>query len=140
MANLKCKLCEGKGRIPCASEKCKYSIDGNHEIVIDEAIEATCTKAGKTQGSHCSVCNTVITAQQTVAATGHTQVVEKGQEPNCTDNGYTDMIYCRTCKEIIQESQSVPALGHQWKGEPFTGPNGAQILTCERCGESKEDL
>ncbi len=42
-----------------------------HTSVADPAVAATCTTAGKTAGSHCSVCNTVLTAQTTVAALGH---------------------------------------------------------------------
>lgn len=38
-----------------------------HKPVIDKAVAATYAKAGKTQGSHCSVCNKVITPQKTVA-------------------------------------------------------------------------
>ena len=37
-----------------------------HTIVIDKAVAATCTQEGKTEGSHCSVCNTVIKAQSSV--------------------------------------------------------------------------
>lgn len=35
-----------------------------HTIVIDEAVPATPTSTGLTEGSHCSVCNTVIVAQK----------------------------------------------------------------------------
>lgn len=47
---------------PCA--------DG-HSEVTDAAVSATCTDSGLTEGKHCSVCGVVITAQQTVPATGH---------------------------------------------------------------------
>ncbi|MCD8308488.1 MAG: leucine-rich repeat domain-containing protein, partial [Clostridia bacterium] len=43
-----------------------------HTAVTDEAVEATCTSTGLTEGSHCSVCGTVITEQQVVAKTDHT--------------------------------------------------------------------
>lgn len=42
-----------------------------HKSVTDAAVAATCTVAGKTAGSHCSVCNTVLEAQRTVSAKGH---------------------------------------------------------------------
>ena len=42
-----------------------------HTEVVDEAVAATCTTAGKTEGKHCSVCNEVLVAQKTVAALGH---------------------------------------------------------------------
>ena len=55
----------------------EYIVASSPEIVIhtpvtDSAVAATCTKTGKTQGSHCSVCGTVITAQKTVAKKAHT--------------------------------------------------------------------
>lgn len=43
-----------------------------HTAVTDEAVAATCTSTGLTEGSHCSVCGTVITEQQVVAKTDHT--------------------------------------------------------------------
>lgn len=42
-----------------------------HTVVTDEAIAPQCTVAGKTEGSHCSVCKAVLTAQTSVAALGH---------------------------------------------------------------------
>lgn len=39
--------------------------------MVDLAIPATCTEAGKTEGKHCSVCNEVLVAQEVVPATGH---------------------------------------------------------------------
>jgi hypothetical protein len=42
-----------------------------HTVVTDEAVAATCTTSGKTAGSHCSVCGTVIEAQIEIAATGN---------------------------------------------------------------------
>lgn len=43
-----------------------------HTEAIDEAVAATCTATGLTEGKHCSVCNIVLAAQQEVPATGHT--------------------------------------------------------------------
>ena len=42
-----------------------------HNEVIDPGIKATCTKAGLTDGKHCSVCNKVTVAQTEVKALGH---------------------------------------------------------------------
>ena len=43
-----------------------------HTPEIDKAVEATCTATGLTEGSHCSVCNEVIVAQNIVAKEAHT--------------------------------------------------------------------
>ncbi len=45
-----------------------------HAAVVDEAVEATFTAAGKTEGSHCKVCGTVFVAQTAVASTLETAV------------------------------------------------------------------
>lgn len=42
-----------------------------HKEVTDVAIEPTCETDGKTAGSHCSVCNTVITAQTIIPKLNH---------------------------------------------------------------------
>ena len=42
-----------------------------HTSATDAAKAPTCTETGLSEGSHCSVCNVVIVAQQTVPATGH---------------------------------------------------------------------
>lgn len=43
---------------------------GHTEVTIP-AVAPTCTATGLTEGKKCSVCGTIITAQQTVAALGH---------------------------------------------------------------------
>lgn len=43
----------------------------DHTVVTDSAAAPTCTTTGLTEGSHCSVCSKVITAQTTVPALGH---------------------------------------------------------------------
>lgn len=69
--------CTAKGYDINTCTKCGYTYKGNytdkkpHTTVTDKAVAPTCTKTGKTQGSHCSVCKAVIVAQKTVKAKGH---------------------------------------------------------------------
>ncbi len=42
-----------------------------HTPIIDTALDATCTEAGKTDGSHCDVCNSVIVEQTIINPLGH---------------------------------------------------------------------
>ena len=72
-----------------------------HNEVIDEAVAATCTTDGKTQGKHCSTCGTVTVSQSDIAATGH----QYGEgviitEATCVQNG------------TIQYSCTVAGCGH----------------------------
>lgn len=55
----------------CKETKTETIKATGHKAVTDKAVPATCTTAGKTAGSHCSVCNAVITAQKAVPAKGH---------------------------------------------------------------------
>ena len=83
-----------------------------HTPVTDAAVAATCTTAGKTEGSHCSVCGTIITAQQTIPAKGHTPVTDAAVAATCMTAGKTAGSHCSVCGTIITAQQTVPAAGH----------------------------
>ena len=53
-----------------------------HITVTDAAVAPTCTQDGKTEGSHCSVCHTVFTAQETVPALGHRDTLTDDETPD----------------------------------------------------------
>jgi predicted nucleic acid-binding Zn ribbon protein len=83
-----------------------------HKEVADAAVEATCTTEGKTAGSHCSVCNTVLTKQEVVPVKAHTEVVDKAVEPTCTETGLTEGKHCSVCSTVTVAQDTVPAKGH----------------------------
>lgn len=85
-----------------------------HTIVIDKAVASTCTKTGLTEGSHCSVCNTVLVEQKVVAAKGHTKVIDKEVAPTCTKTGLTEGSHCSVCNAVITKQEIVPVLGHNY--------------------------
>jgi hypothetical protein len=76
------------------SEKLK-NIVIKHKEVTDKAVAATCTKSGLTAGTHCSVCNEVLTAQKTVAALGH-NYSKKVTKATYKAKGYTTYT-CSRC-------------------------------------------
>ena len=54
----------------------------DHTITIDDSLSVTCETDGLTEGTHCSVCKTVIIAQTSIPALGHNYV-----ESTCTRCG-----------------------------------------------------
>lgn len=61
-----------------------------HSAVVDPAVPATCTAAGKTEGEHCAACNEVLTAQQEIPAKGHEEVRVAGKPATHTEDGLSD--------------------------------------------------
>ena len=83
-----------------------------HVAVVDPAVIPTCTSTGLTEGSHCSVCNEIIVAQDTVAKLGHSEVTISGYAATCTENGLTDGVKCSVCDEILVAQKTIPVLEH----------------------------
>ena len=80
-----------------------------HTAVTDKGYPATCTTAGKTDGSHCSVCNTVIKAQTVINATGHKSsgwIVDKAASIGVKGSKHKK---CTVCKKVL-ETAEIPAL------------------------------
>ena len=75
-----------------------------HTVVVDKAVAATCTKTGLTEGSHCSVCNTVIKAQEVVPAKGH-QYTKTVVAPTYTSTGYT-LYKCSVCGYSYKDNET----------------------------------
>ena len=109
-----------------------------HTEVKDAATPATCEDAGKTEGSHCSICGTVIKKQETIPALGHTWDSGKvTKAATCTTDGektYT----CTICQKT--RTETIPATGHTeitkfakkatCETEGYTGD-----IYCNNCGE-----
>lgn len=75
---------------------------------------ATCTETGLTDGVKCSVCGTVLVAQQEIPATGHTVVTDEGKAPTCTETGLTEGSHCSVCNEVLVSQEVIPATGHTY--------------------------
>ena len=100
-----------------------------HKAVKDAAVAATCETTGKTEGSHCSVCNTVIKAQTTVAALGHSWDGGKiTKAATCTTAG-TKTYTCTRCKKT--RTETIAATGHK------AVKDAAVAATCETTGKTE---
>ena len=73
-----------------------------HDSVKDEAVDPTCTKAGLTEGLHCSVCGEVLLAQTEIAPIGHKEKIIPGKAATCTEKGLSDGKTCLVCNEVLQ--------------------------------------
>ena len=80
-----------------------------HTIVTDKVVAATCTTAGKTEGSHCSVCGKVIKAQTEIKAKGHVAgdwITDKVAAVGVKGRKHRS---CTVCGAVV-ESADIPAL------------------------------
>ena len=135
-AHYECSAChklfvDGEsGKVEVSAEELVIPTTG-HTVVVDKAVEPTCTETGLTEGSHCSVCGTVLVAQQEIPATGHTVVVDEAVEPTCTETGLTEGSHCSVCNEVLVAQQEIPATGHTYDAVT-TGNN-----VCTVCHQHK---
>ena len=110
-----------------------------HTEVIDPAKAVTCTVNGLTEGSHCSVCNAVIKAQEIVTAKGHTEKTVPSKAATCTASGLTEGKTCIVCYATLIAQQTIPATGHkesEWiiDKEATLTSTGSKHKTCSVCG------
>lgn len=113
-----------------------------HTEEEDAAVAATCTTAGKTAGSHCLVCNTIIKAQEEIPATGHSfGKWEKVKAPTCMGRGSVKRA-CDICGYI--EIKDIVANGHVWNTDytvdkqPTCTETGSKSIHCRNCREVKD--
>ena len=112
-----------------------------HTEVVDEAVEATCIKTGLTEGKHCSVCNTVIRAQEVVPATGKHSFGDWKitKAATCTAEG-TQTRTCSGCGKV--ETQTIAKTAHKYVNtvvKPTYTAKGYTLHKCSVCGASYKD-
>ena len=106
--------CTSEGTKTKTCTKCNATVTEKlpakgHTAVTDKGYPATCTTAGKTDGSHCSVCNTVIKVQTVINATGHKSsgwITDKAASIGVKGSKHKE---CTVCKKVL-ETAEIPAL------------------------------
>lgn len=114
----------------------------NHENVVTlEAVEATCTTTGLTEGSKCEACGTTIVEQEVIEALGHDYQVTSSTDATCCVEG-TVTSTCTRCKDTKVETGVLDPTNHADYGtkvehakEATRGEDGYTGDTvCNGCG------
>ena len=96
-----------------------------HDMIVVPAVAATCDESGLTEGTHCSVCDTVIDAQKEVPALGH----KAGAAAACET--------AQSC--IVCNAEMTPAAGHKWSDDYIVDKAatiktaGSKSVHCDTC-------
>ena len=90
------------------------AIDATGHTPVEVAEQpATCTEAGHTAGTKCSVCDAILSGMEEIPATGHTEVIDAAKAPTCTETGLTEGKHCSVCNEVLVAQEVIPATGHK---------------------------
>ena len=125
----------------CKATKTEDIPASGHTEVTDSVIEPTCETIGKTEGSHCSVCNEILVPQKTLEATGHAWGQGKvTKEVTCTEIGekaYT----CSNCGKT--RTEEIPAAGHKFgswttRNQATVDSPEIQVRSCDICKKEEE--
>ena len=117
------------------------AIDATGHTPVEVAEQpATCTEAGHTAGTKCSVCKAILSGMEEIPATGHTEVIDAAKAPTCTEPGLTEGKHCSVCNEVIVKQEEIPAKGHTEVIDPAveptcTEPGKTEGKHCSVCNE-----
>lgn len=88
------------------------AIDATGHTPVEVAEQpATCTKAGHTAGTKCSVCDAILSGMEVIPATAHKPEVRGAVEATLTKPGYTGDTYCSVCNELLKQGTVIPKTG-----------------------------
>lgn len=109
-----------------------------HTEVIDNAVAATCTATGLTEGKHCSVCNEVLVAQEVVKALDHSWVETSRTEATCVATGAINFVCERDNSHTKTETIEINANAHDLVERDAKAPTCTEIgwdayEECSRC-------
>ena len=115
------------------------SATGHTSVNVPEK-PATCTEAGHTAGTKCSVCKAILSGMEEIPAKGHTVVTDAAVAATCTEPGKTEGKHCSVCNEVLVAQAEIPAKGHTEvidaaKAPTCTEPGKTEGKHCSVCNE-----
>ena len=149
------------GREGCTNMWLDYVAATGHSEVPIDAVPATCTATGLTEGKVCTVCKEITLAQSVAPMIPHTFNVDVAElKATCTKDGYTAHKKCQFC-EATEGKEVLHLLGHNFVNFICTRCNvrdgscehvngvisikdatctedGKESFTCPDCGYSYE--
>lgn len=84
-----------------------------HQTVVTKGYAPTCSRAGLSDGSYCSVCRETLVAHIVIAATNdHTPVIDAAVPATCKSTGLTEGSHCSVCNKVFIAQTVLPATQH----------------------------
>lgn len=110
-----------------------YWGEANHTLATDEAVAPTCTNTGLTEGSHCSVCGTVLAEQETIAVLGH----DPDDKWHANEKEHYHVCQRSGCGEKVGAADHTSG---DWivDKEATTAAEGSRHKECKVCGKVLE--
>ncbi len=99
-----------------------------HAMMIDSAVEPTCTEAGSSEGRYCSICGLTMVDKKPLPAKGHTIVIDSAVAASCTKTGLTEGSHCSVCGKVLVKQDAIPAIDHT------VVIDHAVAASCDSCG------
>lgn len=156
-----CTFCDTAGNEICQDADClkgrhfhgsdcdKLTMADTDDIIIDEAVDPTCTETGNTTGKHCSECGVIISEKKILPALGHVKGTHhEASDSTCTSAGNVEYWDCGNgCGSYLDDSLDimgevvVKPLGHDTtdhaaKAATCTEKGWSVYQTCSRCDYS----
>ena len=136
-----CSVCGDKMTKPTEKDPSNHT-----NVVTDEAVAATCTDKGLTEGSHCADCGATIVKQEEVPALGHDYQITASTDATCITPGSVTYT-CSRCKDTYTKEGVLNPENHE--GEivsadnavaPTRGEDGKEAdKICSACGATVEE-
>lgn len=148
-AVIRAATCTTEGLMAFSCQDCGVQVSTEtipalgHAVAIDPAVAATCTTTGLTEGSHCTACNEVLTAQQTIPALGHDwDEGEVTKAATCSATGVRTH-HCTRCNVAGEQEIAIDPNAHSWGAwtvvrNAAVGVEGSEQRVCAHDGTHVE--